>query len=157
MDSALQKTKETDNINKLKSCLFTQITTTYFLVEAIRTASPILLQLHLTQEFWWCLEPTTFCSKGDLEGFPVLPTSSWDLEDKVVLRKQIASALPYGCHMSLYRLRKLQGVREDGAQHTAKIPASTSTPWYCWHVEAEPMMTTHTTRLKAIRFHMNHL
>lgn len=55
--------------------LFTQVTTTSFLVKVIGTVSLSLLQLHLTQEWWRCLELTKFRSQGDLEGFPVLHTS----------------------------------------------------------------------------------
>ena len=56
-NSALRKTKietdlkETENINKQDFGLFTQVTTTSFLVKVIGTVSLSLLQLHLTQEW----------------------------------------------------------------------------------------------------------
>lgn len=100
--------EENRSVNKLKSCLHTQVTTTSFLVKVIGTVSLSLLQLHLTQEWWQSLELTKFCSQGDLEGFSVLHTnwqklliSNCDLEDNVTFGRQIASALLHRCCTSL--------------------------------------------------------
>lgn len=68
VEFSLQKTKfetdlkETENINKQDFSLFTQVTTTSFLVKVIRTVSLSLLQLQLTQEWRRCSELTKFRS-----------------------------------------------------------------------------------------------
>lgn len=71
----LKLTWRKQNKNKQDFSLFTQATTTSFLVKVIRTVSLSLLQLHLTQERWLCSDLTKFRSEGGLEGFPLLHTN----------------------------------------------------------------------------------